>query len=469
MNHKLTQTRIPAALGCLFLISTLLVAATFQPVRAQSEAKAEAKEQDKPKDAKRNREIGLRLLNEMKGRLKEFYFDPKYRGIDLDARFKAAENRIKTLDYNWQVFRVLAQVLLDFNDSHTRLRVPPRTDNFEYGFSMQMIGDECYVVNVKKGSDAEANGLKVGDQILSIGKHMPTRLNLWKITYVLYQLDPINFIDLKIKSVEGEERQLTVKAKTMTAEEKKKEREKRKKEEKEKPYKCQEISAEVIACKLYTFLVEKSLIDKMMKEVGQRPKLILDLRGNGGGYVSVEEYLTGYLFDHNVKIADMVQRTKTEERIAKSKKDKSYKGELVVLVDSRSASAAEMVARVVQIERRGKVVGDVSSGAVMTSIYVPFFSPASALSSIILSYVGMSLTIGDVIMSDGSRLEHTGVIPNERVMPTGLALAKKTDPVLAHAASMLGAKLTPEKAGQFYFLTAKPEGEDDPDAGDADN
>jgi hypothetical protein len=73
-------------------------------------------------------------------------------------------------------------------------------------------------------------------------------------------------------------------------------------------------------------------------------------------------------------------------------------------------------------------------------------------------------------MSDGSRLEHVGVKPDAHVVPTGLALAKKTDPVLSHAASMMGVELTPEKAGQFYFLTAKPEGEDDeePDAEGAD-
>lgn len=462
MNFKHPLTGKSISLRCLLLLAALLIPAHFEPTRAQ----APAKESGSPKDAKRNREMGLKLLNEMKGRIKEFYFDPKYRGIDLDARFKAAENRIKTLDYNWQVLRVLAQVLLDFNDSHTRLLLPPRTDNFEYGFSMQMIADQCFVVSVKKGSDAEAKGLQVGDQILNIGKYAPTRENLWKITYVLYRLDPIDFIDLKIKSVDGAEKQFTVKAKTMTAEEKRKEFEKRKKEEKDKPFKCQELNAEVMACKLYTFIVEKNQIDKMMKEVGQHSKLILDLRGNGGGFVSVEEYLAGYLFDRTVKIADMVRRDKTEERIARSKKEKSFKGTLVVLVDSRSASAAEMIARLVQIERRGKVVGDVSSGAVMTSITVPFFSLGSALSDFIVSYVGMSMTIGDVIMTDGSRLEHVGVRPDVPVVPTGLALAKKADPVLAHAASMLGAELTPEKAGQFYFMSAKPEGEDDDKPGE---
>ncbi len=39
----------------------------------------------------------------------------------------------------------------------------------------------------------------------------------------------------------------------------------------------------------------------MMKEVGVHKKFILDLRGNGGGYVKIEEYLTGHFFDRDVK------------------------------------------------------------------------------------------------------------------------------------------------------------------------
>lgn len=459
MNYKHQLTRPAMKLCGLLLISALLIPAHSQFAHAQIATSG-------PSSPKRIREYGLHLLGEMKGRLKEFYFDPKYRGIDLDARFKAAEARIKTLDYNWQVYRVLAQILLDFNDSHTRLSLPPRMDNFEYGFGLQMIGDKCFVVSVKKESDAEAKGVKVGDQILKIGKYTPTRDNLWKILYVLYQLDPIDFINLNLKGVDGAEKELTVKAKTMTMEEQRKEWKKRKDEEKRKPFKCQEVNAEVMACKLYTFVVEKDEINKMMKAIGQHSKLILDLRGNSGGYVLTEEHLAGYLFDRDVKIADVVTRKKTEERIAKSKKEKSFKGELVVLVDSRSASASEIIARLVQIERRGKVVGDVSRGAVMTSIYVPLFNPSVALSNVIYRNTGMSMTIGDVIMSDGSRIEHIGVIPDAPIVPTGLALAKKTDPVLAYAASLLKAELSPEKAGEFYFLTAKTEAEDDTAAED---
>lgn len=435
-----------------FLFSLVI----FQAVQAQ--------DTDKPKklsgEAKRARQDSLRMLDEMKVIIKENYYDPKYHGIDLDARFKAAEERIKTLEYNWQMYRVLVQVLMDFNDSHTRFQLPPRTDFFDYGFSMQMFGDECFIVSVKKDSDAEKRGLSVGDKILNIGKFVPSREHLWKIIYVLYRLDPYDTVDLKIQKLDNSVQDITVKAKTMTQKERRAELKKKKSKEKFEPYKCQAVNPDVIACKLYTFVTEKNTVDKMMKEARNYKKMILDLRGNGGGYVKTEEYLVGHFFDKTIKIADMVTRKKTETIIAESRGDKGFKGDLVVLIDSNSASASEIFARVVQIENRGKVVGDVSRGAVMTSIYQPLFSPASPFADIIISFVGMSITIGDVVMRDGSRLEKVGVVPDYAVVPNALALSKKMDPILAYAATIMGAEITAEKAGEFYFITQKDDDED---------
>lgn len=444
----------------LTLTVCLLCSITFLINVERSFAQDDSKPKKLSGEAKKARQDCLRLLDEMKGVLKEYYYDKNFHGIDLDARFKAAEERINSLEYNWQMYRVLVQVLMDFNDSHTRFQMPPRTDFFDYGFSMQMFGDECLVVSVKKGSDAEKKGLVVGDKILNIGKYAPSRQHLWKIVYVLYRLDPSDTVELKIEKLDGSVQDLIVKAKTMTQKERREELKKRKSKAEFEPYKCQEVNSDVIACKLYTFQTEKTTIDKMIKQARNYKKLILDLRGNGGGYVFIEEYLVGHFFNKDIKIADIVTRKKTETRISESRGDKVFNGELVVLVDSNSASASEIFSRVIQIEKRGKIIGDVSKGAVMTSIYKPMFSPASAFAAAVWSSVGMSVTIGDVIMRDGSRLENVGVIPDTPVVPNGLALSKKMDAILAYAATTLGADLSPEEAGKFYFITQKDDDED---------
>jgi C-terminal processing protease CtpA/Prc len=455
--HSKTPVRRPIlALASLWLICSVL-SLNPHPTCAQSPTR----ETLNTKEAKQIREMGLAMLGEMKDILEEHYYDRKFRGMDLKARFQAAKDQIKTLNYNWQIFRVLGQFLLDLDDSHTRFILPPRTDHFEYGFTTQMFANRCLVVTVKKGSDAEAKGLRVGDEILNIGRFTPTRRDLWKIIYLIYKLTPSKTVDLRVRTLDGQEAKITVVARTMTEKEYQEERKKRKDDKPFKPFKCQEINAELIACKLYTFSIETNEIDKMMKEIGQHKKLILDLRGNHGGYVTTAKYLTSYLFDHKVKMAEEVTRKKTEVLMSGSKRDKAFKGELIILVDSNSESASEMVARVVQLEQRGKIIGDVTGGALMTSITVGLFGKLSVFTTFATTPYLMSVTTGDIIMKDGNRVEGVGVLPDEAIAPTGLALRVKVDPILSLAATRLGAKLTPEQAGQFYFIITKDEDEDE--------
>jgi C-terminal processing protease CtpA/Prc len=409
-----------------------------------------------------NRERGRAILYRIKEIIKNEYYDKKFHGLDLERHFKAASARIKELDTAQQIFTVIAQVLLDFNDSHTIYLPPPRINEVEYGFSMQMMGSICRVVRVKSGGNAEAQGLKVGEIIFEISGYSPRRESLWLVTYLLYALDPRPEVKLSVIGLDGRARQLIIPARLVTPDERKRESSRRKEQEKIrpelklKPYKCQEVNAELIACKLYTFNVEPSVVDKMMKEVGEHEKMILDLRGNGGGQVETEMYLTGYFFDHDVKIGKQIGRTFSVERIAKSRKARAFKGKLVVLIDSRSASASEVFARAVQIEKRGQVVGDASAGEVMTSRLYALEDTDPVLGMI-------SVTIGDLVMSDGQRLEGTGVVPDFTNLPNGRHLTEASDPVLAFAASLCSVVLSKEDAGHFYFITRVPEVGDEDD------
>ena len=123
---------------------------------------------------------------------------------------------------------------------------------------------------------------------------------------------------------------------------------------------------------------------------------------------------------------------------------RGFTGKLIVLVDSRSASAAEVFARIVQLEKRGTVIGDRTAGAVMTSRVIPHKVGVAGV------FYATTITIGDVRMSDGASLEKVGVEPDERLLPSPSDLAAGRDPVLAAAITMAGGSITPEQAGKLF-------------------
>ncbi len=421
---------------------------------------------ESPASVKLNRERGQNMLREIKNAIKNNYYDKNFRGIDLEKEYDKVRDEIKTLETNAQIFGTIAAFVLKFNDSHTRFFPPGRANRPEYGFRMQMIGNQCFAVGVRENGPAHAAGLKEGDRIVSVGPHVPTRVNLWVINYILYSLSPQEKLDLIVAGDDGKERRIAIQTKFKSIKEREKEerqREKKKKDEEESEtlVKCYEFSKEVAGCKLQTFVVEKKHIDKMMKFAEGHPKFILDLRGNHGGYVKIEEYLVGYFFDRDVTIGDFITRKKTQRRIAKSRKKNVFSGELIVLIDSESASAAEVFARVIQLEKRGKIIGDLSSGAVMTSIQLGMANVRGTTGFETVSLYSLNLTIGDLVMSDGNRLENIGVVPDLPIGPSQYALANKNDPILAYAAGLMGAKITERAAGELHFLMPKTEDDDD--------
>ncbi|MBA2379833.1 MAG: PDZ domain-containing protein [Blastocatellia bacterium] len=409
------------------------------------------------------------MLSEVKKVIKQYYFDKNFRGIDIDARFKVAEEKIKQMDTNSEIFRVIAAVVLELEDSHTYFLPPGRANRVYYGFATQFVGQTCYIVDVLKGSDAEKKGLKVGDIVVGIDDFNVSRDKNWMMNYVYRTLDPREQVAIHLLQNDGSEKTVVIEASFKSTEERRKEAEKRRKAKREDPYKCVRINAEVMACRLETFVVERRFIDRMMEEATSAKKLILDLRGNGGGYVKMHQHLVGHFFDRDVKVGTWVTRRKSSDRIAKPQKRNAFNGELIVLTDSHSGSASEVFSRVIQLEKRGKVVGDATAGAVMTSISAGMVNSRGVPGYETLSFFGLSVTIGDLIMSDGNRLEKVGVIPDHLVGPNRAAVQGGHDPVLAFAAELFGAKITAEQAATYKFLKRSTEDEEDDDKADDDS
>jgi len=206
-----------------------------------------------------------------------------------------------------------------------------------------------------------------------------------------------------------------------------------------------EMGDDLFIWKMPQFDIPKEKVDDSVNKFRKSKGVIIDLRGNPGGLEEMLLRLISNLFDHEVKVADLKGRKDQKPVVAKTRGDSVFKGNLVVLIDSESGSAAELFARVVQLEKRGKVIGDKSAGAVMLAKH---YDHQMGFDTIVP--YGVSITDADIIMTDGKSLEHFGVTPDEIRLPTAADLAAKRDPVLAYAASLLGVKLSSEKAGELF-------------------
>ncbi|MCW5960107.1 MAG: PDZ domain-containing protein [Pyrinomonadaceae bacterium] len=398
------------------------------------------------------------MLKSLKKQIQKEYYDEKYHGIDLDARFSAAEEKLKNIKTVGEGFSVIAQVLLDFNDSHLYF-IPPMTNvDVEYGYRAQMNGDGLYVVTVQPKSDAEAKGLKVGDQILSIEGFRPVKKEMWKVNYFYNTLSKRSNLTLDVLSPgETTPRKLKIDAKI------------KQRPNSLTPENIFRISdptsnvdsdkhlfvtlGDMVIWKMPTFLFDKGQVDSLTSKLKGKNKLVLDLRGNGGGFVDTMERLVSYVFDKDIKIADLKGRKPLDPMESKTKGDSAFTGKLVVLIDGRSGSASEIFARLVQLEKRGTVIGETSAGAVLQS---RTWSGDSGNDSSI--FYGASITHADVIMSDGKSLEHIGVTPDETIILTGKDIADGLDPVLARATEILGAPISAKQAGGFWDFQWRNDG-----------
>jgi C-terminal processing protease CtpA/Prc len=201
---------------------------------------------------------------------------------------------------------------------------------------------------------------------------------------------------------------------------------------------------ELLIVKIPEFILSVSEVDAVIAKMRKYDNVILDLRGNPEGSEETLQYLMGGVFEKEVKIFERVTRNATKELKSKLVHP-AFTGKLVVLVDCDSSSASESFARVIQIEKRGTVWGDRSSGRLMEAKeYVHTIGTSRVLA------FADSVTEAELKMSDGGSLEHIGVNPDSLVLPDPTDLATSRDPVISKAAEALDVKVTPEEAGTFF-------------------
>ena len=392
------------------------------------------------------------ILDQIEVDIKEHYYDPQLHGLDLDARFESARKKIAAAQSQNEALLYIAGAVASLNDSHTRFLPPEAPYGVEYGWLMQAVGDSnCYVTEVRSDSDAATKGLKPGDQVISENGVTLTRQDLPYVEYG-YSVFPQSGLHLVVRSSDGTQKTLVAMAKILPGQkvihymdmmswlqhhprDMARDRSRYHRE------------GDALFWKLPDFVVQPATVEQSLDKTRSVASVVLDLRGNPGGSVAALIALVGGFFAHDVRIGDRKTRNGSEPQIAKTLAGKTFGGKLIVLVDSSSGSAAEVFARVVQLEKRGIVLGDRSAGAVTEA---QFFPHAVSLSSTTAVTYVAEITEAALMMTDGGTLENVGVTPDERILPTPADIAEERDPVLARAAELAGVKMTAQEAGKMF-------------------
>jgi C-terminal processing protease CtpA/Prc len=401
---------------------------------------------------------GRTMLKTIKKDLKSRYYDPAFRGIDLDARFLKAEQDLGTATSLGHMFGIIGQTVADLGDSHTRFIPPSRAAEFEYGWRMRPVGDRAYVFAVKPGSDAEAKGLKVGDAVISVNGRTVGRKDVGTFRYIYFSLRPAAQMRLVVQSPGSPPRQIDIQ--TRIDQGSKRIRDYTQGEDVWDYIRELEDAAEihryfwtpddgVFVWNVPSFIGDVDDFKQMAARFLKYKAVVFDLRGNPGGQENALASLLGFVLDHDVTIAERRGRGKPKKPlVAKTQGEKAFKGKVVVVVDGDSGSSAELFARVIQLEKRGTVIGDRTAGAVMEAKL--YSREMGAEFSI---FYGLMITESDLIMADGQSLEGIGVVPDELLLPTAQDLAAGRDPVLAKAVSLAGGLILPEEAAkQFPYI-----------------
>jgi carboxyl-terminal processing protease len=161
--------------------------------------------------------------------------------------------------------------------------------------------------------------------------------------------------------------------------------------------------------------------------------IILDLRNDPGGYLEVAVDIAGYFLKPGTLVVKEVGRTVPEQDYNASGDGLLANTPLVVLMNSGSASAAEILAGALHDDRGTPLVGTQSFGKGTVQQLEPLADGSS-----------VKITVAHWVLPSGEIIDHIGLTPDYFVSSTPIAASGTTpasDPQLAKALQVIQAQM----------------------------
>lgn len=230
----------------------------------------------------------------------------------------------------------------------TKEMTEPLEGNFDgIGIQFNMLTDTLYVIQVIPGGPSEKVGLMAGDRIIQVNDTVIAGVKM-KNTDIMKRLRGPKGTEVRVKVKRNREPELIefriIRGKIPVY----------------------SLDAAYMADKTTGYIklnrFAASSADEFREALAKLQKkgmknLILDLQGNGGGYLNIAIEIADEFLEKDRLIVYTEGRRMQREDAKATAKGGFEKGKLVVLVDEGSASASEIVAGAIQDWDRGVIVG----------------------------------------------------------------------------------------------------------------
>jgi carboxyl-terminal processing protease len=361
--------------------------------------------------------------------INQYYYDATFGGLDWKAVRAEFRPKLKNLKTDYELHLMLQEMINRFNRSHLFMVLPEAFEEvekakaeskrkeiereteaekeekveekvdeskeeteepdeeifYEYGLEIdvRIIDSQVVVTEIKKGSNAEKEGLKTGyilDKINGVslktliervenynafGKVIKDQMPKIILSFLRGEEDSeveLTFLDennqsntkiIKREGLAGElvsilkslpEQRITFESKTLNE------------------------KTGYIRFNFFAFPILTKFCDAMT-DFKNKEAIILDLRGNSGGAISVLWGLTALLNNRTLKLGTEITRNGKSPQMINPMPN-NYKGKLIILVDGQSVSAAEILASGLQENGRATIIGEKTAGQALPSVTV---------------------------------------------------------------------------------------------------